>query len=352
MTLFCGVFQALLRRAVAGVGLVLFCGMAQAAVGLADIPAAADHGPVTVFYPSSNPAQPVQRGPFTLSVAEQGAPLRGNGRLIVISHGSPASPWVHADLAAALVDAGFVVALPEHLADNSRDASDAGQTSWKRRPAEVSKAIDVIAQDARFAPLLKLDKVGMFGMSAGGHTALTLAGGRWSPAQLRRHCEANLDDDFYACAGPVTQLTGGMFDGLKKRFIRWAKSVQLNDETWYAHTDPRIAAIVAGVPFAADFDAASLAAPRVPLGMISARQDKWLVARFHSDRILQACTTCELLADLPDGGHGALLSPQLPGRSGLIADLVNDPPGFDRARWVPELNRRITAFFNRHFLGD
>jgi predicted dienelactone hydrolase len=35
-------------------------------------------------------------------------------------------------------------------------------------------------------------------MSAGGHTALSFAGGRWSPAQLRRHCEAHLAEDFQA----------------------------------------------------------------------------------------------------------------------------------------------------------
>src|SRR5258706_2912839 len=148
---------------------------AQAAVGLTEIVGTDGDGPVTVYYPSNGEAQPVARGPFTLNVALQGAPVRGNGRLIVISHGSGGSPSVHFDLARALVEQGFVVAIPEHSGDNYKDMSKVGPESWKRRPAEVSHAIDVVGQDPRFAPVLALDKVGMYRMSAGGHTALTLA---------------------------------------------------------------------------------------------------------------------------------------------------------------------------------
>src|SRR5207244_1062238 len=83
--------------------------------------------------------------------------------------------------------AGFVVAMPAHRGDNTKDSGTPGPESWKRRPAEISHAIDAVAQDARFARLLTLDKVGMYGMSAGGHTALSLAGGRWSPARFTQH---------------------------------------------------------------------------------------------------------------------------------------------------------------------
>jgi len=100
------------------------------------------------------------------------------------------------------------------------------------------------------------------------------------------------------------------------------------------------------VPFAADFDMSSLAAPRVPLGMVTARKDKWLVPRFHSDAVLHACATCERLADLASGGHGALLSPLPPGLSGLLGELINDPPGFDRSV-LPDVDRKIAAFFRK-----
>ena len=321
---------------------------AQAAVGVTEI-ANKDGGPVTVFYSTSSDAQPLKRGPFTLNFAAQGAPLRGNGRLIVVSPGSGGSPWVHSDLARALVESGFVVAVPEHRGDNYKDLSAAGPESWKRRPAEMSRAIDAVGQDPRFAPLLALDKVGMFGMSAGGHTALSLAGGRWSPARFRDHCEAHIAEDFYSCVGLAARLNGDFLDGTKKTIalavIRW----RFEDATLYTYADPRIAAIVAAVPYAADFDMGSLAAPRVPLALVTAGQDKWLLPRFHSDRVFQACAACERLGDFPNGSHGALLSPFPPGRSGIGAELMNDPPGFDRSA-LPGMDRRIAAFFRKHLL--
>jgi predicted dienelactone hydrolase len=334
----------------AATALALLSGLSQAAMGLADIPGVAGDGPVTVFYPSGGEARPTRGGRFTLMLAVQGAPIRGNGRLIVVSHGSGGAPWVHTDLARSLVEAGFVVAMPEHKADNYKDDGNPGPDSWAMRPAEVSRAIDAVGRDPRFAPLLQLDKVGMYGMSAGGHTALSLAGGRWSPAAFKQHCEADLEGDFQSCVGLITRLTGSWLDGIRKWAALRVIRHRFDNATPREHHDPRIAAIVAGVPSAADFDMASLATPRVPLGLITARQDRWLVPRFHSDRVLAACLPrCELIADLPTGGHGALLSPLPPGLTGLVGDMLNDPPGFDRAV-LPEVNRKTTVFFSAHLL--
>lgn len=321
---------------------------AAAGTGLATIPPTGDDGPVTVFYPTAAADTTVHRGPFTLALAPDAPPRPGNGRLVVISHGSGGSPWVHADLAHTLVEAGFVVAMPKHRGDSAGDDRHPGPTSWDQRPGEVSRAIDAVGRDPRFAPLVSLDKVGMYGMSAGGHTALTMAGGRWSPAGFARHCEAHLAEDFNACVGLAMRLTGGAFDGLKLWLARTFLQQRFGgDDAPRTHADPRVAAVVAGVPLAADFDMASFAAPPVPLGLVTAAKDGWLHPRFHSDRVLAACALCEHVAELPDGGHGALLSPLPPGLTGLIGDLLNDPPGFDR-HGLPEVDRRITAFFTNH----
>ncbi|OUM03675.1 alpha/beta hydrolase family protein [Variovorax sp. JS1663] len=330
---------------------MLLSGLAQAAMGLGEIAATAEDGPVTLYYPSGDAEQTVRRGPFTLQVAPQGQPVRGNGRLVVISHGSGGSPSVHADLARRLVEAGFVVAMPEHRGDNYRDTGHPGPDSWVRRPAEVSRAIDAVGRDPRFAPLLQLDEVGVYGMSAGGHTALSLAGGRWSPGGFKRHCEAHLAQDFQSCVGLFTRLTGGWLDGLKLWAARTVIGLRFDDDTPRVHADPRVAAVVAGVPFAADFDMASLATPRVPLGLVTAGQDRWLIPRFHSDRVVAACTPCERIADLPGAGHGSLLSPPPPGLTGLVGDMLNDPPGFDRSQ-MAQVDRRITAFFEKHLLRE
>ncbi len=336
------------QRWLAGFAFGLLSALGQAA-GLTEISGRDGDGPVTVFYPSSSTAAPLKRGPFTMQLVENGAPVRGNGRLVVLSHGSGGNPWVHSDLAIALVEAGFVVAMPEHRGDNFKDKSDIGPASWKRRPAEVSRAIDAVAADPRFATLVATDKVGVYGMSAGGHTALTLAGGRWSAARIAHHCDAYIAADFQSCVGLTTQLRGDMFDNVRiwtaLNVIRW----RFSDASWQSYRDPRVAAVVAGVPYAADFDMLSFAAPPVPLGLVTAGKDRWLVPRFHSSAVLQACAPCERVADIPDGGHGALLSPLPPNLTGLIAELLYDPPGFDR-KLLPEVDRRIAAFFRKHLL--
>lgn len=232
-----------------------------------------DGGQVTVYYPAAGNETVLRRGPFTLSVVPEGAPVRGNGQLIVISHGSGGSPRVHADLARALVQRGFTVALPQHHADNYLDSSEPGPASWRLRPHEVSQAIDIVAHDATLAAMLSFDRVGVFGGSAGGHTALSLAGGQWSDRRFRDHCLQNIEQDFSSCVGFVTLLRGNWLDGpklwLARRVIAWRFSAP----TLHEDSDPRIKAAVAMVPFAADFVPASLAKPKIPLGLVIAEKD-------------------------------------------------------------------------------
>jgi len=338
----------MMRSLLAGLA-ALLCASTHAATGLTELAGLEGDGPVTVFYPSSNEANLVKRGPFELKLAAEGTPMRGNGRLVILSHGSGGSPWVHAELARTLVDAGFVVALPEHKGDNFKDPGNPGPTSWKRRPAEVSRAIDAVASDTRFAPLLQLDKVGMYGMSAGGHTALSLAGGRWSLATFKRHCEAHIAEDFPACVGLATRLRGNWLDNFKIWSALSVIGMRFHDASWQTYSDARVRAIVAGVPYASDFDMASLAAPRMPLGIVNMGKDKWLAPRFHGEAVLKACAPCTSVANLPGGGHGALLSPFPPGLPDAAAELLNDPPGFDRGL-LPDVDREIAAFFRRHLL--
>jgi predicted dienelactone hydrolase len=256
---------------------------------------------------------------------------------------------VHADLARVLVQAGFVVAMPWHRGDNSLDDGHPGPDSWALRPAEMSHAIDAVGRDARFASRLDLDRVGVYGMSAGGHTALSMAGGRWSRAGFKRHCDAHIAEDFNSCVGLITRLTGSVFDRLRIAIALAVIDARFADDTPQVHHDPRVAAVVAAVPAAADFDMASLAEPAVPLALLTSGRDAWLTPRFHAERVLAACARCERLVDLPMGGHGAWLSPLPPGLHGLAGDLLNDPPGFDRGV-LPEAHRAVADFFTRQLV--
>ena len=108
---------------------------------------------------------------------------------------------------------------------------------------------------------------------------------------------------------------------------------------------------MAGVPAAADFDPASLARPRIPLGLVTAGRDRWLTPRWHSDAVLRACTPCVRIAHLPDGGHSILLSPLPPATvlGEVERQLLADPPGFSRSQ-LPEVDRQIASSFRQHLL--
>jgi hypothetical protein len=66
--------------------------------------------------------------------------------------------------------------------------------------------------------------------------------------------------------------------------------------------------------------------------------------------VLATCASCERLADFATGGHGALLSPLPPGLTGILGDLLNGPPGFDRAAECPIVDRKISEFFRKRLL--
>lgn len=348
---------ALVQRFLSGVALV-FCSVptsqasaAMPSMGFTQL-TQSDGAMMTVFYPSSGTELPVRQGLFNLSWVPNGQPVMGNEHLIVISHGSGGSPWVHTDLARVLVHRGFTVAIPLHQGDNYLDPSEPGPPSWRKRPQEVSNAIDAVANYEPLAEHLSFDSVGVFGGSAGGHTVLSLAGGQWSDQRFKTHCEKHIEQDFSSCVGFTTLLKGNWLDGLKIWIAERVIALRFSDETVRQYQDPRIKAAVAMVPFAADFIPESLKQPRVKLGLIIAAKDINQIPRFHVEAILKACAPrCEVVMNLPDGGHGAMLSPLPPLEPNSIGNfLLGDPPSFDRARIIPELNENITNFFIRNLM--
>ena len=314
-------------------------------LGMTVLGSVASKGSITVFYPSSSGSSEFKRGPFTLQLANGGQPVLGNRRLMVFSHGSGGAPWPMADLARSFVEAGYIVAMPEHEGDNYRDQRLVGPASWKLRPLEVSHAIDAMHQDSRFAPLIDFDRVGVYGTSAGGLTALVLGGGKWSPANFKRYCLANMAKDFAACVGLTVQLKGNWGDAIKVTLASWVHRLRFGDETLYGHQDPRIKAVLASVPMAVPFDLTTLTKPETAVGLIAAGQDQWLAPHAHVRAVQAACTTCTLVLDLPQAGHGSLFSPWPAELAQSLTPMLVDPPGFARAD-LPILYRKIVAFFD------
>lgn len=79
-----------------------------------------------IWYPCAAPAQDVAIGRVTLAATPDCPMTDGAKPLIVMSHGSAGSYLGHHDTAAALADAGFVVAAINHVGDNAVDRSRQG----------------------------------------------------------------------------------------------------------------------------------------------------------------------------------------------------------------------------------
>lgn len=331
--------------------------------------------PVTMVYPTATPSKHQAFGPFELDVAVDATPLPaergGRRRLVVTSHGTAGSPLPDHGIAAALARAGFVVAQPLHAGDNFRDAAKAGPDSWVTRPAEVSKVIDALASHPRWGALLQLDKVGVHGTSAGGATALSLAGAQWSTLALVRHCGAQLEKDVGFCFnGAPDEATQARrrasFErarGVPDTFLpaelklpRGGRSPGPQiDASFDARPDPRVGSVTVSVPVGAIFSPESLARVRVPVGVVVARDDDMLLPEFHALHVLRHCTACTLLADLPGATHFDVMHPwpaatQEAVRAQQVRG-VRTSAGFD-ARLRDSAYDRIVQFHRKQLAGD
>jgi predicted dienelactone hydrolase len=334
---------------------------AQAQVGMAQLQAG--ELPVTLVYPTAEPARRLTLGPFELGVAPDAVPRPGRHRLIVMSHGTGGSPITDHALAATLARAGFVVAQPLHQGDNHQDTRDAGPESWKRRPGEAMRVIDLLASHPTWQHRVQTDRVGVHGMSAGGTTALQLAGAQWSVLSLVQHCLAHGDADFGFCfnGAPGADAQAArrrQFDGLRD-----VPPAQLPDalRAWHGgrvaapgadpRPDPRVVATSLLVPVAAPFSAESLARIRVPVGVVSASGDTMLLPSFHSDHVLRQCGTCARLDDLNGGGHMDALAPW-PREVALSVARLHPRGAEPQAGFDPAVRQRafdrVAAFYRQH----
>lgn len=159
------------------------------------------------------PAQPGGRavmvggnGVFHGTEAGRGAPLRGGTYpVIVISHGAGGNAGQFGWIASRLAEAGYVVVLPNHPGSTSGNASALEAVRIWERPQDISAVLDAITAQPQEYPYMDLGRVGVLGFSAGGYTALAVAGARVDPARLAEFCDEGgrgmSDCDFFARFG-------------------------------------------------------------------------------------------------------------------------------------------------------
>ena len=339
----------------AAIWLYAMSNMALAQVGMQNFQVGSM--PVTLVYPTQETVKPQSFGAFQISVAMNAKPSVGNQRLIVMSHGAGGGGGLtEHQLSSTLVKAGYIVAHLMHAGDNYKDTSKAGPESWKTRPLEVSQVIDALAKDAQWSRLFDTNKVGVYGMSAGGVTALVLAGGQWSLLTMLKHCDAQMDADLGFCFNGLTEDKAGQ----AKRKAQFQSAARAPEKylpaeltTLQGTKDSRIKAISLAVPLVAPFTTSSLTNIITPIGVVSANNDEVLAPAFHSSYLLKLCKTCTPLIHLNPAGHFDVLAPWPTEVAKTVAAQQirggTPHPAFkpaDRARAFD----LITAFFNQHLI--
>ena len=281
---------------------------------------------LTIWYPSAAKPSVIHEGPFDMTVASGAAPRAGQYPLIVMSHGAGGTGLGSSDTGVALADAGFVVVAPTHWGDNYRDHSHAfARQNFISRPQQVSRVIDYMTQQWTSHGIVDADRVGVMGHSAGGATALLLAGGVMDWARITARC-AKLAND-WGCE--QARKAGVQPDTTPPPPVTGA--------------DQRVKAVLVMAPALSEgFDPHGLDAVRIPVSIWASAKDTIVTdaALLHD----QFGARAEYYV-VPDAGHFAFLTPCNDWLKSLAPEICENPPGFDRAAFLTGFQKAAASFF-------
>ncbi len=289
--------------------------------------------PVALVYPTKTPSENVSFGPFELKLAI-GAPIatraKGKFPLVIISHGSGGTNLGHRSIAFALVKKGFVVGMPLHPKNNYKDNSAEGTTNnWVNRPKHIKATIDAIVSKAIISESVDANKVAIIGHSAGGYTALALAGGVADTAHLFNLCKNHAKGNQEFC---------GLGTKLPTAFV----SEEIKNDR-----DDRIKAIVLMAPVGVLFKSKkALENVDASILLLRAEKDSQLIEPHHSDVIAKNYNHKEKLSyrTIQNSGHYSFITPFPKSIRGSLGAVAEDPEGFDRGAFHETLSKEITEF--------
>ncbi|NJR75112.1 MAG: alpha/beta fold hydrolase [Scytonema sp. CRU_2_7] len=192
--------------------------------------------------------------------------------VIVISHGLGSDSSNFEYLAIHLASHGFAVVVPNHPGSDTKQLRSLlnGSTSevaqadeFKNRPLDVEYILNQLEQrsrtDARFKGRLNLQKVGVFGQSFGGYTALALAGAKINFDQLQKDCHPKALRD-----------TWNLSLLLQCQALKWHG----NDSKEYNFRDERVKAVIAVNPMTSSiFGEAGLSQIQTPVMIVAGSDD-------------------------------------------------------------------------------
>ena len=309
-----------------------------AGVRLFDVPAGTAGTTLTgaVWYPCAAPQQETKIDGGVIGfggsdlgfvVGAKDCPIVGDKLpLIVVSHGRIGWFGGHKHTAAALADAGYVVAAINHPGDTASDQSRVDELSvLTERPADIKRLVDFMLEAWPDASKLDRERIGFFGFSMGGYTGLVVSGG--NPA---------LHNGVAGCEGST---------------YRACEQLRNNETPGAPTHDPRVkAAVIVDPGPGFVFPADNLKAVTIPIQLWSS--DPKLAASH-----VAGCCAPGIRNRLPSKPdyhvashaiHFSFLAPCSQEETQKFPRICDDAPGFDRAAFHKEFHADVLAFFRKH----
>jgi predicted dienelactone hydrolase len=306
-------------------GAIILCLTATLAhgAGLRAIDIAADAGGPAlegaVWYPCSQPSGEVEIGKYTLPGVKD-CPLPDKKLpLIVVSHGRTGTFAGHHDIAEVLADAGFIVAAINHAGDTSSDLSRTDDLSiYVQRPNDIKRLIDFMLGAPAFASSIDRERIGLYGFSRGGYTALAVIGANPDWANVTELCQQ-----------------------YKTRVCEQIRAKEFPGSVTH---DPRIKVAVIADPLSVFFTDKSFGDVRIPVQLWASEFGGDGVLPHSVDIVDKNLPTKHEYHVVPNSGHFAFLAPC---PAALVAELpyiCKDAGDFDRTAFHRQFNADALAF--------
>ncbi len=281
----------------------------------------ADNIPVRFFYPTDAEMKVEEFGPWEIMIAKSTAVSPGQHPVIFIAHGFGGNSWNHHLLARELAARGNVVAAPHFREDHKRNGSAA---LFHRRAREFRSTVEYVLKKSDIRTNIDPDRVGAFGYSLGGFTALQSAGARYDANLAIEHCQQPENDPKFCDIGEARSF-----------------HVEAVRDILRSH---KLQAVVLAAPLGVIFT--DLKDVTAKLWIIRAGADEELRFPYHAERIHQLIGKDHDYLVIDDLHHYAFLSPFPASIANEVGDPAVDPDGFNREVFLLPLNQDIADFFD------
>lgn len=285
---------------------------------------------LAIWYPSQASPQARDIGTFSQQVASNGAVDGAGLPVVLISHGTGGYKYSHHDTALDMANAGLIVVAITHPGDNYADQSQA--MDILERPGHMAAALDYMLNKWPHKASIAPSRVGIFGFSSGGFTALVSVGGKPDLGKVFPHCAAH--PSHYACTLIAAQ-------GGRSKPPLMGATPQMHDR--------RIrAAVIVAPALGFTFDAAALSQVEVPIQLWRAEDDLVLPHPWYAEHVRGSLGSKPEYHVVGRAGHFDFLAPCTEKLAAMAPQICVSQEGFDRTDFHRRFNADVIGYFKKH----